>query len=524
MAEFDIKRAEAALIAADNAGDTEAAKQLAQAIRNAQVSAPELNPLEQGLRKAEFASRGFTDSALETIGGLPDLIAAGLRKIGVPDSLVPQDPAFYTNLLKEGASEVGKFVSAPANALLPDVMSGPQTTADRAAVGVGRGLADAGSVLVPAAAASRLAKAGGLTQRVGQSVSANPALQAAAGASGGAVGEATDSPVLGLMAAMAVPGGKGAVSGIKQLIRNASARKGVVKNAPSTQELKDAAKGALKDAEKTGVVVRSDVGVKIADDLDALAAKEGVAKGLTDKVFSALAAVRTRVGKDLDVEDLMIMRKQLGLAAGSPDPNEARIALKLQDKLDDLIDGTLTKKLRKFRGLWAKYKKSQTIEEIFERAQDQASGVENGIRIGFRQLLKNKKRLRGFNKGEVEAMRRVVRGTATSNILKKLSRLSFGSGQQSGFVGGSIGVGAGATLFGPAGAIAAPLIGKGAQIGAEATTKKAGELVRALVASGAQLPKGQVVLPKGPLAGVLAGRGKNEAARPLRIHIPYPRR
>ncbi|MEQ8516032.1 MAG: hypothetical protein RIC38_10545, partial [Chromatocurvus sp.] len=156
---------------------------------------------EEALRKAEYAARGFTDSALETVAAVPELVASGMRAVGLP----APNQGFYTDALKGGFRYVGEAISGPLNAAMPGVMEGDMSTADRFAYGGGRGVADAASITLPATAVARGAKAGSVTQRAAQALSSQPVLQAVAGGTGGAVGEATDSPLLGTAAALAVP-------------------------------------------------------------------------------------------------------------------------------------------------------------------------------------------------------------------------------------------------------------------------------------------------------------------------------
>lgn len=190
--------------------------------RNAPLSAldnDKLPQLENGrsmgvsaLRGAEQASRGFADSALETVGAVPDMVGQVLNTIG----LGPDDPRYYSNALKAGFGAVGDAVSAPLNAMLPDAGgAGPETDSEKALYGAGRGAADAASFFVPAMAASRMTAPGTLANRLSQSLAMQPVMQTAAGAVGGGVGEATGNPYLGMAAAVATPA---AMAGGQRLI------------------------------------------------------------------------------------------------------------------------------------------------------------------------------------------------------------------------------------------------------------------------------------------------------------------
>lgn len=156
------------------------------------------------LRAAALPMKGLQESVLETIGGVPDLVAKGLQAIGVPG----QRPGMYTQALKSWLMPGAERIA-------------PQSGAEKLLYGAGHGVGDAVSLLLPAAGVARAAQAGGLAQRSAAALASNPGMQAAAGAAGGAVGEATDSPLLGLGAAMAVPGlaatGSAAKAGYRML-------------------------------------------------------------------------------------------------------------------------------------------------------------------------------------------------------------------------------------------------------------------------------------------------------------------
>ena len=166
------------------------------------------------LRMAEFGARGFKDSALETIGAIPDAISdyaitPAMKAIGLGEYAAPANG--LTNQLKSGFDTVGKIISAPLNAVSdfgPDQPTGPM---ERGAYRAGRGAADAASLVVPGAAVARTAQAGSTAANIGRVLAAQPVMQTIAGATGGAVSEASGSDLAGLAAALAVPTGAGAV-------------------------------------------------------------------------------------------------------------------------------------------------------------------------------------------------------------------------------------------------------------------------------------------------------------------------
>lgn len=145
---------------------------------------------QQALRAAGQFGAGFNESAARTIGALPDLVASGLRAVGVPTSA----PGQYTEWARQG---INYLTGGPAPP--------PEGGLEAAARATGGGAADAASVFIPASAVARGARAGSLTQGVAGALASQPIMQTAAGMVGGAVGEVTDSPLAGLAASIAVP-------------------------------------------------------------------------------------------------------------------------------------------------------------------------------------------------------------------------------------------------------------------------------------------------------------------------------
>jgi hypothetical protein len=170
---------------------------------------PQQSGIASALRPAEFFARGFTENAANAAGAIPELVSAGIRKIGGGD-YVPKE-GYYPEAIKSGMRTVGETVSAPFNRALdftdsagnPTGQFGPSKptgTLERGAMGAGRGVADVGAFMVPGLAATKWGT--GLTQRVGQVMTSQPGVQAIAGSAGGATTELTDNPWLGLAAAL----------------------------------------------------------------------------------------------------------------------------------------------------------------------------------------------------------------------------------------------------------------------------------------------------------------------------------
>lgn len=200
----DLDDALAALRAAHAAGNTEHATKLAGIVdRLSSQRTPERSTGDRVVRGVALPIKGAQESILEAVGAVPDLVAKGLNAVGVPG----QKPGMYTETLK-------KYLMPGAEKLQPE------NTTEKLLHGAGHGAGTAASFMVPAAGVARTAQAGGLTQRSAQALASQPGMQATAGAVGGGVGEASDNPLLGFAASLAVPLGAAAASRGVSPVRN----------------------------------------------------------------------------------------------------------------------------------------------------------------------------------------------------------------------------------------------------------------------------------------------------------------
>jgi len=313
---------------------------------------------------------------------------------------------------------------------------------------------------------------------------------------GGALGQATPTAALSALGL----GGVRRALGIKTPdvttgISTAGAKKLLKESAPTIDGLKDAARGVYKEIDDLGAVVSSKRVNTLSNELQAIARKEGFNRKIHPKVNAALDEFRGVKNSDQKVTDIDILRKVAKNAADSIDPSEKRLGMLLVNKIDDTLDnlkpkdfkrggGEVGAKYRDARQLWARAKKSELLDEAFSKASLQASGFENGIRVQFRSILNSKKKLNGFNKEEIRAMKDVVKGGSIENIAKMLGRFGFSEGQASNMLMGSLGVAGGAALGGAPGAVAVPLIGQLSRSLAQKLTRKGADDVDTLVRAG----------------------------------------
>jgi hypothetical protein len=162
------------------------------------------NIAQSAYQAANVASRGFVDNIGGTLAAIPELMASGMRYVGLP---APQKGA-YQQAMQSGIDYVDNLLPSIVGQEDYSKVTGaynPNSTLNKAAYGAGDALGSAATFLTPAVVAGKTAQLGSMTQRVGQAAATQPGMQLAAAGVGGAVGGATDNPLLGLAASLATP-------------------------------------------------------------------------------------------------------------------------------------------------------------------------------------------------------------------------------------------------------------------------------------------------------------------------------
>lgn len=267
----------------------------------------------------------------------------------------------------------------------------------------------------------------------------------------------------------------------------------ITQAAPDLNTIKNRATDAYNELDNLGIRVKPSAYENFANKLQSKLIKEGLDKDLTPKSNAALNRILDDVGQAKRPSELNTMRKIAASAASSIEPPDARLGTIIVNEIDDALDSLSTSvggKFKEARGLSQRAFKSQAITDMIENASHTASGMENGLRIEARKILKSKKKRRGFTADELNALKRIEQGTTASNTAKFLGKFGISEGQATSMLGASIGIGGGGALgaaFGGAsgagiGALTVPVLGQIAKKTAQRitlnNTKFADDLVR----------------------------------------------
>ncbi len=349
-------------------------------------------------------------------------------------------------------------------------------------------------------------------QRILQGMTASPGEEMTAAALAGAgseigaevgetVGGEQGRQIGGLLGGVGAPVAANLAKETAKTLSSKTAKKLLREASPSIEGLKSTARNIYQKIDELGASVKPAAVTRLSKELKQTAREKGFNPTIHPKVNAALREFEQAEGQVLKTSELDVLRRVAQSAASSADPDEKRLGGILISKIDDFMDDAaknLTKKgadvgrkYRDARQLWRRAKKAETLEEAFNKAQLQASGFENGIRVQFRSILNSPKKRRGFTEEEIKAMRRVVEGDSLQNIAKALGKFGFNEGQATNMLMGSLGVAGGAYIGGPGGAVAVPVIGQVSRRLAQKLTRNAAQLSDDIVRAG---PNGKEIV------------------------------
>ena len=308
-------------------------------------------------------------------------------------------------------------------------------------------------------------------------------------------GDRLAAGVLGGLSEVAAP----ALSAAKQASRGRQVNKAIVDASPDIATIKSKTKEAYKALDELGVKVKPRIFGDFASGLSDKLKKQGIDKTLHPNSTAVMARLLDEAGSAKSFSELDTLRRVAKGAADSIDKSDARFGSLIVSAMDDSIDklakgvgGTASEA----RGLAQRAFKSQTITDMIENAGHTASGLENGLRIEARKILKNPRKRRGFTADELKAISKIEKGTTAANAAKFLGKFGVSEGQATSMLGASIGVGGGGaigSLLGPGGAaigaITVPALGQIAKKTAQKITLKNTKFADSLARAGKSAKK-----------------------------------
>lgn len=206
----------------------------------------------------------------------------------------------------------------------------------------------------------------------------------------------------------------------------------------TTDELRLAANDAYDEARASGITYTPKSYDTLISDIETNFTNQGYSAKFDPIVKDVVGRLDEYRGQPPSITELMRVRQAIARSKVNPDPNVRRLAGDVVDRIDDFIERPPTNAvasgdtaglaaLEQGRQLYAKMRKSETIEDILANADLNKSNAANVIRSEFTQLAKNKKRMLRFDENEQAAIRNIASGNATPKTLDVLGKLAPGT-------------------------------------------------------------------------------------------------
>lgn len=492
---------------ANAAGDVETVKKLGTAYRQMQAgSGADMPPAG-----AKPGSREYADWALAQARAgnkLPQVSEAPEFEAPKPNGLM--DKAFTAAgsflegmpVIGSTAIDLAKKGRSAVQGMTPEEVDAEYAAAKEAnpitsvASGIGGSIAALAPLGATAVGGRLLGMTGGTGARIGMGMASGGTIAGADTLTrGGDIGDIAGSALLGTALGGVLPAIGGVARNVGQKLAQNKATTAAIKGAPGADDLKSAASDLFKQVDASGVTVDTPMFSGLVKDLATKAKKMRInpnldpkATGAFQELIGALDDVQKNGGA-LTVSDLHTLRQIAQRAAVSSEGRDAMFSNLIVDGLDDFVTkpgatvggGAGGKELKEAIATWGRARRVGLVEEAIDKAQNAASGFENGLRVEFRKILNNKKLRMQFDENELKEMARVVQGTAASNLAKLLGKFGFGPGANG--LGGFLGGTAGLTFGGPVGAVATAAAASGARKLSEKMTEAAAERAAKVVAT-----------------------------------------
>jgi hypothetical protein len=223
-----------------------------------------------------------------------------------------------------------------------------------------------------------------------------------------------------------------AVGGVAGGVAGAYRRQPVRTPAPTRADIEASATKAFDDAESAGAIYSPQATGRLQNEVDTFLASKAFDDQMQPQVNRVRAKLDERVsnGVNVTLQDLHNLRKAAGNAAQSGNATERMMGAKLQQLIDDFLEGPMqpgdvvagnsalaAAKLREGIKQWAVLKKLDRVDDALHNADVQASStysggnIDNATRQKFRPMLtRGNKQSWGWTPDEKAMLRKVVKG------------------------------------------------------------------------------------------------------------------
>lgn len=388
--------------------------------------APPLTKMESLERGAGIAIRGAAPSvigatagaALGAFGGpaapitIPAGALIGSAAVPISDAVVQAYNALAGSNVRAPSEVIKNFLGGPK----------PETTSERILEVASGAFSPAG---LESTAAGLVKNVPGMLGRTGQVMSQAPLSQVITAPISAAVTqgvtEASDNPLLGIASGLAT----GTLTNLRPNVRQQVA---------TADQLAKRAQVNYDVLDSSGYQLDPNV---FKSHFTAVAPKLRTNQGYVEAAYPKIKAALTELASDApkDVAEITALRKIIGGAKRSADPQERLIASELMDEFDDFVlnapvaaivggDKKAVEAWKNARQDYSRMKKGEIFTEIIENAELSQGDKGKAIASQLSSLAKNKTKIRLFSEDEQKLIKTAAKGSNFQSILRTLSSLA----------------------------------------------------------------------------------------------------
>lgn len=220
----------------------------------------------------------------------------------------------------------------------------------------------------------------------------------------------------------------GALINTGKSLLNQSVNSNILRSAPTTQQLKGAARGLYTKLDEAGIVADASSVAYIRSQVDNFRAAEEITDGLYPTVNRYLGILESKTADPNGVSYGYLDRlHSLLRGVGNSDNAESTAALKLAEVVDDMImsirpansdvleGDVVSNVIGNAREFWRRGKASQLMDDVFNAARIDTlanrGGFGQNIKRELVSVLKNDKAMKSFTAAERKRIEGVITGT-----------------------------------------------------------------------------------------------------------------
>lgn len=280
-------------------------------------------------------------------------------------------------------------------------------------------------------------------------------------------------------------------------------RKSAIDSAPDINAIRNTERALYKEIDDSNIGVRSNEFNPLSDRITNKVKRAGFDPTVSPKTDAIVRKIASEKGQTHTFSEIDALRNSAKLLTKTADKADARLGKIIVDEIDSFLDNNVNPNilvntrnlsdtnLLQNKKIFVKYemanelsnraKRSELITDAFEKAN--ASGdVIAALSNEFKKIAKDKKNLKQFTPGQMQAIKEVSEGTTAINAAKLVGRLGLSEGQYPMIK--LLGAGLGFGTSGPIGAATFLGVGEISKRTASQLLKNKSKLADALVRAG----------------------------------------